>query len=82
MKTAETLLSGQAASVLGALHCTGSHTGETEAERLWFGGGGDGGRGNHLGSVSVTQNCSLVPTARSSYNLFSVVVTDPARYSS
>lgn len=40
MKTAETLLSGQAASVLGALHCTGSHTGETEAERLRFGGGG------------------------------------------
>lgn len=84
MKTAETLLSGQAASILGAIHCTGSHTGETEAERLRFGGveGGDGGRGNHLGSVSVTQNCSLVPTARSSYNLFSVVVTDPTRYSS
>lgn len=37
MKTAETLLSGQATSVLGAIHSTGSHTGETEVEKLGFG---------------------------------------------
>lgn len=48
MKTAETLLSGQAASVLGAIHCTGSHTGETEAERLRFGGVEGGTEGGEI----------------------------------
>lgn len=64
MKTAETLSSGQATSVLGAIQSTGSHIGKTSSSRKasnWK--GGSEGEANNLGILSVTQNGSLVPTA-------------------
>lgn len=51
-----------------------------KVEKPEIGRGGEGGASN-LGILSVIRNGSLVPTAWSSYNLFSAIVTDPGRYS-
>lgn len=53
-----------------------------QAEKLEIGRGGSEGEANNLGILSVIQNGLLVPTAWSSYNLFSAIVTDPICYSS